>query len=183
MIERQTADLMRLVADLLDVTRITTGKVEIRKERVNVADVMDRAADAVREQVTSRHHTLSISHPPADLCLEADPDRLRQVFVNLLANAAKYTDEGGTISFAAAAEGDQIVFRIRDSGIGISQEMLPRIFDLFCQIDYSFQRSGGGLGIGLSLARNLVQLHGGTLDVRSEGFGKGSEFIVLLPRC
>jgi len=180
-IDQQVNDLMRLVDDLLDISRIAAGKVELYKQRVDAAAAMDRAVLAMRGLIDSHRHQLKVVHPPEPLILQADPTRLQQVFVNLLSNAAKYTEEGGRIDFTAERRGSEACFTVRDSGIGISRDMLPRIFEIFAQIDYSFQRSQGGLGIGLTLAKNLVELHGGRIEAHSEGLGKGSQFVVHLP--
>jgi PAS domain S-box-containing protein len=180
-IERQVRHLQRLVEDLLDVVRSGAGKIQLRKERVGLESIVRQAVETTRPLVESRKHQLSVSLPPAPVWLQADPIRLLQVLVNLLTNAAKYTDEGGHVLLSAAVEGNELVLRVRDSGIGISADVMPHIFDLFSQADYSQRRAQGGLGIGLTLVRNLVQLHGGTVQARSEGLGKGSEFIVRLP--
>lgn len=180
LIEQQVADVTHLVQDLLDATRVTTGKVKLEKVRVRIRDLMEQAVATVQPALQSHRHRLHTSFPAQDVYLEADPLRLRQVFANLLVNAAKYTDEAGDIWFSAAVEHDTVVVRVRDTGVGISKEMLPRIFEMFTQIEYSFERSRGGLGIGLSLARSLVEMHGGTVDVYSDGPGKGAEFTVRL---
>jgi signal transduction histidine kinase len=181
MMERQVALMVRLVDDLLEVARITTGKIEIRKQHVDLAAAVLSAVETSRPLIEAGGHELTIELPPEPLILEADPMRLAQVLANLLNNAAKYTDEGGHIWLAARREGPRVVLSVRDNGAGIPTEMLPRVFDLFTQVDRTYRRAQGGLGIGLTLARNLVELHGGTIEARSDGPGKGSEFIVRMP--
>jgi PAS domain S-box-containing protein len=181
MIERQSRQLTRLVDDLLDVSRITRGKIHLRKERVQLSTIINHAVETVRPLINSRKHELTVSLPPENLWLEADPARLEQVFANLLTNAAKYTEPGGHIGLTVEPEGTEVVVRVKDSGIGIVEEMLPRIFDLFIQANRSLDRAQGGLGIGLTLVRSLVQMHEGTVTATSEGIGKGSEFVVRLP--
>jgi PAS domain S-box-containing protein len=180
-IERQAHHIRRLVDDLNDVARISTGKIQLHKERVALATVVQNAVEATRPLIESRRHHLSVSLPEAPIYLEADPTRLQQVFANLLTNAARYTDEGGQITLSGTVQDVEVVVRVRDTGIGISGEMLPRIFDLFTQVDPSKGHTQGGLGIGLSLVKNLMELHGGSVQARSDGIGKGSEFIVRLP--
>jgi two-component system CheB/CheR fusion protein len=180
-IERQVQHLTRLVEDLLDVSRITRGKVQLRKERVDLSATATLALEIARPLIEKRHHRLSVELAAGPLWLEADPVRLEQVISNLLNNAAKYTDPGGHITLTTAREGDEAVLRVRDTGIGISPEMQARIFDLFIQADRALDRSQGGLGIGLTLVRRLVELHGGTIHVASPGPGRGSEFSVRLP--
>ena len=180
-IERQTRHLIRLVDDLLDVSRITRGKVELRKEAVEVRDVLAKATEIASPLLEQRRHHFDVQAPPRGLRLEADEARVAQVVANLLTNAAKYTEPGGHISLAARRDGDQVVIEVRDDGIGIAPTLLPRIFDLFVQGRQASDRAEGGLGIGLSLVRNLVALHGGTVEARSPGPGKGSTFTVRLP--
>ena len=180
-IERQVGQLTRLVDDLLEVSRITTGRVRLQQDRLDVRSVVERALESVRPLIDRRRHDLSVSLPPQPIWLHADATRMEQVVVNLLNNAAKYTDEGGRISVAVRQEGDEMVLRVRDTGVGIAPELLPHVFDLFTQADRSLDRSQGGLGIGLSLVRHLVDMHRGTVDVHSAGLGQGSEFIVRLP--
>jgi PAS domain S-box-containing protein len=181
MIDRQAKHLIRLVDDLLDVSRIKTGKVSLRKQRVEFHTIVDQAVETARPLLDSRQHKLSLLVPNESVWLEADPARLTQVLANLLNNAAKYTEPGGLIQLIAEREGSDIVVRLRDSGIGIMAEMLPRIFESFVQADRSIDRAQGGLGIGLTLAKTLVEMHGGKIEARSEGVGKGSEFSVRLP--
>jgi PAS domain S-box-containing protein len=181
MIERQARQLTRLVDDLLDALRIARGKIQLRMEPVRLGTILKHAIAIVRPLINSRRHELKLSLPPEDIWLEADPARIEQVFANLLNNSAKYTEPGGHIWLTAEPEDPEIVVRVKDTGIGMVKEMLPRVFDLFIQADRSPDDAQGGLGIGLTLARNLVQMHGGTVTASSEGIGKGSEFIVRLP--
>jgi signal transduction histidine kinase/ActR/RegA family two-component response regulator len=179
--ERQLAKMVRLIDDLLDVSRITTGKLGIRKHRVELQSVVQDAVETVRPFIESCDHTLVLELPAAPVFLSADPTRLAQVFSNLLNNAAKYTARGGRIGFAAKVEEGHVVARVTDTGIGIAEEMLARVFDMFTQVDYSLERTQAGLGVGLTLAKRLVELHGGTIEARSEGLNQGSEFVVRLP--
>ncbi len=180
-IERQVGQLSRLIDDLLEVSRITTGRVHLQQERMDMRGIMERAVETVRPLIDRRRHELSVSLPSEPVWLHADTTRMEQVVVNLLNNAAKYTDEGGHIWLTIQQEGDYAVLRVRDSGVGIAPELLPRIFDLFTQASRSLDRSQGGLGIGLSLVKQLVEMHGGTVAAQSAGFGSGSEFVVRLP--
>jgi signal transduction histidine kinase/integral membrane sensor domain MASE1 len=181
MMERQTAHMVRLVDDLLDVSRITRGKIELRRERVDLRTAVERVVETVRPLVDDRGHDLRLSLPPEPILLEADPTRLEQILSNLLSNAAKYTPSSGKIDFSIARDGEQAVIRVRDNGIGIRPEMLGRIFELFAQADRLPERVQEGLGIGLTLVRSLAELHGGTITVTSAGPGHGSEFVVRLP--
>jgi PAS domain S-box-containing protein len=180
-IERQVQHLARLVDDLLDVSRFTQGKVKIACEPLDLATIIQRAVEASRPLIDARHHQLSVALPPEPVRLEGDLTRLVQVVGNLLNNAAKYTDEGGSIHLEATREGAEAVIRVRDNGMGLPADLLPHVFDLFTQADRSLDRSQGGLGIGLTLVRQLIRLHGGRVEARSEGPGRGSEFIVRLP--
>jgi PAS domain S-box-containing protein len=180
-IERQVWQMVRMVDDLLDVSRITKGKLRLTKERVDLRTVMNRAADSARPLLAARQHEFSLLLPTEPLWVEGDPGRLEQVAVNLLSNAAKYTDPGGLVRMTVAREGDDAVVRVIDNGVGIPADMLPRIFDLFTQVDTSLSRSHGGLGIGLALVRTLVEMHGGRVTAASGGLGKGSEFAVKVP--
>jgi PAS domain S-box-containing protein len=180
-VEKHVRSLSRLIDDLLDVSRITRGKIELRRRALDVVPVLARAAETVGPLVRGRGHTLTIDHPPGPLWVHADPDRLEQVLVNLLTNAAKYTDAGGRIALSARPEGDRIALAVEDNGSGIPPEKIPQMFELFAQGDRSIARSEGGLGIGLTLVKNLVELHGGSVAARSEGPGRGSEFTVRLP--
>jgi len=179
-IERQVGRLKRLVDDLLDVTRITADRIQLRREWVVVGDIAARAVETASPLIAQRKHELTVSVPPQPIWLFADADRLEQVVVNLLNNAAKYTDEGGHISLTVQQDGDECVLRVEDTGVGIAPDLLPRIFDLFTQGARSLDHSQGGLGIGLCLVQRLVKLHGGAVDAYSV-LGKGSELVVRLP--
>jgi signal transduction histidine kinase/DNA-binding response OmpR family regulator len=179
---RQQATLMkRLVDDLLDVSRITSGRVQLQKSIVDAGEIITRVADSNESIFSSRGHILHMQVPRESLLLEADPYRLEQVLSNLLVNSAKYTDPGGDIYFGASREGNDIIFRVRDTGIGIGPDLLPNVFDLFAQANRSLHRAEGGLGIGLTIVRGLTELHGGRVWAMSEGFGRGAEFVVALP--
>lgn len=180
-IERQARILARLVDDLLDVGRVSTGKIQLRKRTVDFNAIIRGAVDGCRPQLNMRKHQLTLSLLPAPLLIEADATRMEQIVANLLSNAVKYTDDGGNITLAAMREGNQAVLRVRDTGIGISQAFLPRVFDLFAQGESSVDRAQGGLGIGLTLVRKLTEMHGGTVVANSAGIGEGSEFVVSLP--
>jgi len=179
-IERQVGQLKHLVDDLLEVSRITTGKMHLRTAPVVLNTIVELGVEAVTPLVDWRHHQLTVAVPAELLHVKGDAARLEQVVVNLLTNAAKYTDEGGHIWMDLEREGDTAVMRVRDNGIGISADLLPRVFDLFTQGGRSLDRAQGGLGIGLSLVRSLVEIHGGTVTASSEP-GGGSEFVVRLP--
>ncbi len=208
MMERQISQLVRLVDDLLDISRATRGKIELRKERIELAAVVNHAVEACHSQYSSMGHELTVLLPPQPVILNADPTRLTQVVGNLLNNACKFTDKGGRIELAVSIEcaatheksGEKDVtrmdqtntpctavltrfalIRVRDNGIGIAADQLPRIFEMFVQVDTSLERSVSGLGIGLTLVKNLVEMHDGTISVQSAGAGRGSEFIVRLP--
>jgi signal transduction histidine kinase/CheY-like chemotaxis protein len=180
-IDRQAAQLARLVDDLLDVSRISRGKITLLKEPVELTDVIARAVESCRPQLEERRHELSVALPLEKVWLQADATRLAQVVANLLNNAAKYTAEGGRIGLSAQREGAEIVLRVRDNGVGIEADMLPRVFDLFAQADHTLDRAAGGLGIGLTLVKSLVELHGGRVEAFSAGLGQGSEFVIRLP--
>jgi CheY-like chemotaxis protein len=180
-IERQVRHLTRLVDDLLDVSRIARGKVDLRRERVSVADILAKAIEQASPLIEQRRHTLDVQMPRHALYVDGDPVRLAQVVSNLLTNAAKYTEQGGFVRVRGEEVDGEIVVRVLDTGIGIAADMLPRVFDLFVQESQDLDRSQGGLGLGLTIARSLVQIHGGTLSAHSEGLGCGSEFIVRLP--
>ena len=179
-IDRQVGQMVRLVDDLLDVSRITRGKVKLKPEAIDVSRAAAVAVETSRPLIDARRQELTVALSPEPLWVTADAARLAQVLANLLNNAAKYTEQGGRISLTAAREGDEAVFRVRDTGVGIPEEMLPRVFELFTQVDRSLDRSEGGLGIGLTLAHRLVEMHGGTLQAFSDGPGRGSEFVVRL---
>jgi len=186
MMERQVGQIVRLVDDLLDVSRISRGKIELRRGRIELASAVHHAVEAIRPQCKSMDHALTVTLPPKPLFLNADPTRLAQVVGNLLNNACKFTDKGGqiwlTVEVASReCERPEAVIRVRDNGIGIAADQLPRIFEMFTQLDTSLERSVSGLGIGLTLVRNLVEMHDGTVEVHSAGVGQGSEFVVRLP--
>jgi PAS domain S-box-containing protein len=181
MMERQVGHMVRLVDDLLEISRITRGKIELRPETAEVQAIIRSAVDTSRPLLDAAHHELEISVPPDPILVEADPVRLSQVIANLLNNAAKYTPEGGRISLAAFEEDGEVVIAVRDTGVGIPTEMLPRVFELFTQVDRTRKHSQGGLGIGLALVKSLVEMHHGRVEARSEGTGEGSEFVVRLP--
>jgi PAS domain S-box-containing protein len=181
MMERQVNHLVRLVDDLLEMSRISRGTLSLQKERVELAAVVRNAVETSDPLIRAGGHELAVTLPPEPLWLEGDHVRLAQILANLLNNAAKYTDDGGHISLRAWRDGDQAVVAVRDNGIGISAEALPRMFEMFSRGDRASGRSQGGLGIGLALSLKLAQMHGGTLDARSDGHGKGSEFTVRLP--
>ncbi len=179
---RQVRQMTRLVDDLLDVSRITRGKVELRKEVVDLGIAVDRAVTTTEPAFVARAHELTVELPPETVQLLADPARLEQVLANLLTNAAKYTEPGGHVKLSARLVGEQVELSVRDNGMGIPPSLLPRIFELFAQGDRSLDRSQGGLGIGLTLVRRLVELHGGEVEAHSAGLDKGSQFIIRLPR-
>jgi PAS domain S-box-containing protein len=181
MMERQLAHMVRLVDDLLDVSRITQNKLDLRKERVELSAVVSSAVETSRPLIESRGHALTVSLPPAPIYLDADLTRLAQVFSNLLNNAARYTETGGRIRLAAEPQGDEVVVAVKDTGMGIPSVLLPHVFEMFRQGDRILERSQGGLGIGLTLVKRLVELHGGSVEARSEGRGLGSELVVRLP--
>jgi signal transduction histidine kinase/CheY-like chemotaxis protein len=179
-IDRQARHLAGLVEDLLDVSRITSGKVELRRELLDLSDVLAEAVETASPLLEKRRHELHVEVPPR-LLVNGDPTRLTQVFANLLTNAAKYTDPGGRITIEARWEAAQCVVEIGDTGRGIAREMLPRLFDLFQQERQNLDRAQGGLGLGLSIVKSLVTMHGGSVEARSEGAGRGSTFTVRLP--
>ena len=181
-IDRQVNQLVRLVDDLLDVARITQGKIRLQLEPVEVTAVIELAKELSGPLITARRHRLVVAPPAAPLWVRGDVTRLAQVLANLLNNAAKYTDEGGLIQLTIESEPKWVLLRVRDNGIGISPEIVQSIFDLFTQATRSLDRAQGGLGIGLTLVRHLVGMHGGSVSVRSAGLGQGSEFVVRLPR-
>jgi PAS domain S-box-containing protein len=181
MIERQLGQMVRLIDDLLDVSRITRGRLTLRKERVDLASVVKSAVDTSLPLIEASGHELEIDLPDESIPLDADPVRLAQVFSNLLNNAARYMDRGGRIWLTAEIEGVEVLVTVRDTGIGIPPEALATIFDMFTQVDESLSQSQGGLGIGLTLVKRLVELHGGRVEAYSEGLGKGSKFTARLP--
>jgi len=180
-IDRQVNHLIRLVDDLLDISRITLGKIRLQQEKLTAKDLVLEAVEVSRPLVEKSHHKLTVNLPDEPIELFGDRARLMQVLANLLNNAAKYTPQGGQITLAVEQEGDQALFRVRDTGIGIPPHMLDKVFDMFIQIDSGLDRAHGGLGIGLTLVRELIALHQGSICVTSEGSGKGSEFIVRIP--
>jgi len=180
-IDRQVARIVRLVDDLLEVSRIARGRIELRRQRLDLATILRTAVETSLPLIEAAHHTLKMEISDEPLILDGDPVRLEQAISNLLNNAAKYTEEEGQIWLSAKREENEAVVSVRDNGLGISKEMLPRIFTMFTQAEGAASRSQGGLGIGLTLARGLIQLHDGRIEARSEGPGKGSEFIVRLP--
>ena len=182
MMERQLDQMVRLVDDLLDVSRIATGKLALRRERVALQPIVRNAVETANPYLQSRRHTLDVALPAQPVLVDADPTRLAQVFANRLNNAARYTEPGGSLRFVVRVDGDDVVASVIDNGIGIEPAMLEKVFELFVQADQSLERPTAGLGVGLTLAQYLVTLHGGTLVARSEGRGRGSEFVVRLRR-
>jgi signal transduction histidine kinase len=180
---RQMQHLVRLVDDLLDVSRVMRGKIELRKQRVSVAAIITHAVETAQPVIESQQHELMVEQPSLPPEVEVDELRIAQVLSNLLTNAAKYTPRGGRIWLSFSEEANWAVLRVSDTGIGIAREMLPKVFDLFMQVDNSVGRSQGGLGIGLTLVRSLIEMHGGQVEATSGGVGQGSEFIVKLPKA
>jgi CheY-like chemotaxis protein len=180
-VDRQVQHLTRLLDDLLDVSRITTGKIELRKQPVELATALANALEVSRSLLDERKHSLSVSLPNEPVFVEADPLRLEQVITNPVNNAARYTPPSGHIDVTVTRQNADAELRVRDDGIGMPADLIPRVFDLFTQADRSLARPGGGLGIGLTIVRNLVELHGGTVTAASDGPGRGSEFVVRLP--
>jgi signal transduction histidine kinase len=181
LIERQVRRMTQLVDDLSDVSRVTHGRLHLQPERIDLRDVVSNAIETLEPDIRERGHRLTIELPGAPVCLQGDPRRLEQVFGNLLGNASRYTDAGGELAVWMHTRRGQAVVRIRDNGIGIAPGVLPHVFDLFRQADQAAPRSHSGLGIGLALVRNLVELHGGSVTAGSAGPGRGSEFTVRLP--
>jgi PAS domain S-box-containing protein len=179
--ENQVHHLVRLVDDLLEVSRITSGKIELRKERVPLTAIVESAVETSRPDLEAGRHFFDLQLPATSIYLEVDPVRMEQVISNLLTNAAKYTPEGGHIALSATASDGTLEISVRDDGLGIPADMLERVFDLFAQVDRTLKRSQGGLGIGLALARRLAEMHGATLEARSEGLNQGSEFLLRIP--
>jgi len=180
-IDRQTLQLTRLLDDLLDVSRISSGKISLRRERLNIGDAVSNAVESVRPLMQSRGHTLIVESDAAPVYVDGDLTRLSQVFTNLLSNAAKYSNRGDRITISFNQTDSNAVVRVIDHGIGLTSEQMSRIFEMFAQVDGSLERGEGGLGLGLALARTLVEMHGGQIEVRSEGLGQGSEFTVRIP--
>jgi CheY-like chemotaxis protein/two-component sensor histidine kinase len=181
MLERQVDQMSRLVDDLLDMSRITRGKIELRTTRTELAPIIHQAVESIRPLSSSMNHELVVSLPVEPIYVEADAARLTQVVGNLLNNACKFTDSLGHIRLTVDREGQEAVIRVLDGGIGIASEDVPALFEMFKQVDTSLNRSRDGLGIGLTLVKTLVELHGGSVEVRSDGPGRGSEFTVRLP--
>ncbi|HYD46831.1 MAG TPA: ATP-binding protein [Terriglobales bacterium] len=182
-IDRQVVHMVRLIDDLLDVSRINRGSIALQLETILLQDLVERALEASRPLIEAGGHSLVSDVPASPILLHVDPTRIAQALSNLLNNAAKYTPAGGKIWLSARAEGDKIVIRVRDNGSGISPEILPYIFDVFMQAPAAIKRSQGGLGLGLTLVQRLVELHGGTVEAKSAGAGHGSEFAISIPRC
>ena len=180
-IGRQVGQMVRLIDDLLDVSRIANSKLQLRKERIELAAAVHSALETTRPLIDKAGHELTVSLPSEPIIVDADLTRLAQVFTNLLNNAAKYTPEGGRICLTVEQQGGEVMVSVRDTGIGIAAEHLPSLFEMFSQATPALERSGGGLGIGLALARGVVKMHGGRIEVRSQGPGEGSEFSVRLP--
>ncbi len=180
-LERVVTHMVRLIDDLMDVSRITRGKFELRTQRVELAAVVQAAVEASRSLVEASGHELAVTLPARPIVLDGDPTRLAQVFSNLLNNAAKYTERGGRITLTAELKGGEAVVTVRDNGIGIPAASLPKLFEMFSQVDRSLERAEGGLGIGLALVKGLTEAHGGSVEARSEGVGHGSTFVVRLP--
>jgi signal transduction histidine kinase/DNA-binding response OmpR family regulator len=181
MMERQLGQMVHLIDDLLDLSRISHGKIDLRVERIELAKAVQQAIDTSRPSIAQADHELLIKFPPGPIYVDADLTRLVQVFSNLLNNAAKFTDPGGRIRLVMHQAGTEAVISVQDSGIGIPKEMLPHIFEMFTQVEGNLERSKGGLGIGLSIVKRLVEMHGGSIEASSNGLGRGSEFIVRLP--
>jgi PAS domain S-box-containing protein len=180
-LERQVQQLTLRIDELLELARVTTGQLQLRRERVDLRSVIENAVETVRPIVARRKHELTLTLPSEPLWLNVDPSRVEQVVVNLLINAAKYALEAGHIALTVGQEGNEVVIRVRDSGIGISAKLLPHVFELFTRADKALHRSEAGLGIGLTVVKRLVEMHGGTVVASSPGLGQGSEFIVRLP--
>jgi two-component system, sensor histidine kinase len=183
LIERQVCQMTQLATGLLDVSRITCGRLRLRRERVDLCAVVRDAIQTLESDLDQRNHRVAATWPDAPIWLHADASRLEQVFVNLLANASKYTDAGGVLALSVHTRDRHAIVCVRDSGIGIAHDVLPHIFDLFVQADEAAPRSRSGLGIGLALVRMIAELHGGSVIAASAGLGQGSEFTVRLPQA
>ena len=180
-IDRQVQQLDQMIGDLMDISSVSRGKFRLEFEPVNVTSVVEEALGKVRHFIEERDHELTVALPSDNVILWGDPLRLQQIVTNLLRNAARSTPRGGKIDFQVLAEGSSVVFRVRDNGLGIPRDMLGRVFDLHTQVERALESSGGGLSIGLSLVRTLVELHGGTITAKSDGPNRGSEFVAKLP--
>ena len=181
MMERQIEQMVRLIDDLLDLSRIRQGKIQLRRKRLELRVAVNIAVETSRPMIEKSGHRLTITVPTDPIQVDGDVTRLAQVFTNLLNNAAKYTEQGGYVTLTVERQGSDAVVSVRDTGVGIPPQMLPTIFDLYTQVDGSLEKSQGGLGIGLALVKGLVEMHGGSVEARSEGYGAGSEFLVRLP--
>jgi signal transduction histidine kinase/CheY-like chemotaxis protein len=181
MMERQVKHLVRLVDDLLDVSRVLRGKIVLRKERLELASILARFVEPAQPLIEAQGHQLTIEIAPEPLTIDADPVRLAQVVGNLLTNSAKYTEAKGHIWLTTRRVGEHAVLTVRDTGIGIAPHMLRHVFGLFVQVDHASTKAQGGLGVGLTLVKNLVEMHGGTVEAHSEGLNKGAEFVIRLP--
>jgi signal transduction histidine kinase/ActR/RegA family two-component response regulator len=181
MLGRQLEQLIRLVDDLLDLSRISVGKIDLRREPVELAAIVGSALETVTPMIERSEQGLEVSLPEEGILLDADPVRVAQVISNLLNNASKYTPRGGRVALTALRNGNEVEISVRDNGIGIPAEMLPCVFEMFTQVDSSLEKAHGGLGIGLTIVKRLTELHGGSVQVRSEGPGRGSEFVVRMP--
>jgi PAS domain S-box-containing protein len=179
--DRQLSHMIRLIDDLLDVSRISRGKLKLKRERVELASMIHQAVEACRPLAESARHEVSLELPPEPIYLDADPVRLAQVFGNILNNSCKYTDPGGKIRLSAERQDGEVLVKVQDTGVGIPTDRLDAVFEMFAQIDRTLERSQGGLGIGLTLVKRLVEMHDGTVTAYSEGPGQGSEFVVRLP--
>jgi signal transduction histidine kinase len=180
-IKRQVAQLTRLLDDLLDVARITQGRIELRLERVSISSCLEIAVEMTQPLIREKGHRLSVTQSVAPLYVHADRVRIAQCITNMLLNAAKYTEESGEIRVHVSSDAEAAVVEITDTGIGIASEFLPRAFDLFAQGDRTIDRSQGGLGVGLSVCKQLIEMHGGTVSALSAGLGKGSTFVIRIP--
>ena len=180
-IQRNIKQLARLIDDLLDVSRVTRGKIELRRERIEASSVVDQAVDSVQYLLATKGHQVAVSVTRGALWVDADPTRLQQMLSNLLTNAIQYSEAGSYIRLRAERRDGEVVFSVRDNGQGIRRDLLPHVFEMFTQGDRSLARTEGGLGIGLTMVKALAEMHGGTVTARSDGPGKGSEFVVKLP--
>ncbi|HEX5273035.1 MAG TPA: ATP-binding protein, partial [Gemmataceae bacterium] len=181
LMERQLQHMVRLVDDLLDVSRISRGKLQLRKERVTLASVVANALEVCGTAGDDADHRLTVALPEEPIYVDADMTRLSQALCNLLSNATKYSERGSPITLTVRREGEQAVVSVKDAGVGIPPQMLSRVFDMFTQVDRTLERSQGGLGVGLTIVKRLAEMHGGSVEAKSEGYGKGSEFLIHLP--